>query len=71
VAVVSDTSPLSYLVLIGKIDALHVLYGEILIPPAVAAELSHLMDLTLRANGSKSLQIGSELRKGPKRPRGR
>lgn len=40
-AVVSDTSPLSYLVLIGKIDALHVLYGEILIPPAVAAELSH------------------------------
>jgi predicted nucleic acid-binding protein len=41
VAVVSDTSPISYLVLIGEIDALHVLYGEVLVPPAVAGELSH------------------------------
>jgi predicted nucleic acid-binding protein len=41
VAVVSDTSPISYLVLIGEIDALHVLYGEIVVPPAVVGELSH------------------------------
>jgi predicted nucleic acid-binding protein len=39
VAVVSDTSPLSYLILIGVVEVLHVLYGEILIPPAVEKEL--------------------------------
>lgn len=39
--VVSDTSPLSDLVLIGEVEALHVLYGEVLIPPAVADELGH------------------------------
>ena len=38
-AVVSDTSPLSYLILIGEGEVLHVLYGEILIPPAVEKEL--------------------------------
>ncbi|PSQ77173.1 MAG: DUF3368 domain-containing protein [Bacteroidetes bacterium QH_6_63_17] len=38
-AVVSDTSPLSYLILIGEVEVLHVLYGEILIPPAVEKEL--------------------------------
>lgn len=38
-AVVSDTSPLSYLILIGEVGVLHVLYGEILIPPAVEEEL--------------------------------
>jgi predicted nucleic acid-binding protein len=40
-AVVSDTSPLRYLVLIGEIDVLPQLYGHLLIPPSVAAELSH------------------------------
>ena len=35
--VVADTSPLNYLILIG--DILQKLYGRVLIPPAVAAEL--------------------------------
>jgi predicted nucleic acid-binding protein len=39
VAVASDTSPLSYLILIGKVEVLFGLYGEILIPPAVEKEL--------------------------------
>ena len=39
--VVSDTSPLNYLVLIQAIDVLPSLFGEVLIPPAVARELTH------------------------------
>ena len=38
--VVADTSPLNYLVLIGQIDVLKHLYGQVLIPPAVLAELT-------------------------------
>lgn len=38
--VVADTTPLNYLILIGKVDLLPILYGHVLIPPAVAAELS-------------------------------
>lgn len=37
--IVSDTSPLNYLVLIGQAQILEVLYGAVAIPPAVAAEL--------------------------------
>ncbi|MEJ7605414.1 MAG: hypothetical protein WKF37_03915 [Bryobacteraceae bacterium] len=39
--VVSDTSPINYLVLIAQIDLLKQLYARILIPPAVLAELKH------------------------------
>lgn len=37
--VVADTSPLNYLVLIGQVDVLSQLYGEVLIPDIVAQEL--------------------------------
>jgi len=37
--VVADTSPLNYLVLIGQIDVLQVLYDSILIPHAVHDEM--------------------------------
>src|SRR5438477_8308396 len=37
--IVADTSPLNYLVLIGEISILPHLYGQILIPPEVLAEL--------------------------------
>jgi len=40
-AVVADTSPIDYLVLIAQIDLLNQLYARILIPPAVLAELKH------------------------------
>lgn len=39
--VISDTSPLRYLVLIGHADLLPALYSEVLIPQAVASELEH------------------------------
>ena len=38
--IVSDTTPLNYLVLIEAIDVLPRLYERVLIPPAVRAELS-------------------------------
>ena len=37
--VVSDTSPLNYLVLIGEIDLLRAIYGRVVIPDAVLLEL--------------------------------
>lgn len=37
--VVADTSPIHYLVLVGHIDVLHKLYGQVLIPGAVSREL--------------------------------
>ena len=43
--VVSDTSPLSNLLLIGRLDILQRLYQEIIIPPAVHAEVMALSSL--------------------------
>jgi predicted nucleic acid-binding protein len=40
--VVSDTSPLNYLVLIGHVDVLGTLFGRVLIPPTVLQELSDI-----------------------------
>ena len=40
--VVSDTSPLNYLILIDAVDFLPRLFSEVLIPPAVAAELARM-----------------------------
>jgi predicted nucleic acid-binding protein len=40
VIVVSDTSPLCYLILIGQIDLLRQLYGQVVIPQAVQEELA-------------------------------
>src|SRR5579863_10732236 len=39
--VVSDTTPLNYLILIGRESILEKLYGRVLIPPAVLTELGH------------------------------
>jgi predicted nucleic acid-binding protein len=40
-SIVADTTPLNYLVLIQAADILSSLYGKVLIPPAVKAELAH------------------------------
>ncbi|HEY2546117.1 MAG TPA: hypothetical protein VGI46_08640 [Candidatus Acidoferrum sp.] len=40
VPIVADTTPLNYLVLIEAVEVLPQLYGTVLIPPAVHAELS-------------------------------
>ncbi len=39
--IVSDTSPINYLVLIDEIELLPRLFGRVIIPPAVAKELQH------------------------------
>jgi predicted nucleic acid-binding protein len=39
--VVSDTTPLHYLILIGRESVLQTLYGSVIIPPAVLKELAH------------------------------
>jgi predicted nucleic acid-binding protein len=39
--VVSDTTPLNYLILIDSVHVLPALFGQVYAPPAVIAELSH------------------------------
>ena len=39
--VVSDTTPLHYLILIGRDSVLKQLYGQVIVPPAVLQELGH------------------------------
>ena len=39
--VISDTSPVHYLVLTGVIDILPVLFSEVIVPPGVLNELRH------------------------------
>lgn len=41
--VVADTTPLNYLILIGRVEILATLFGKVLIPQAVMEELSHPM----------------------------
>jgi predicted nucleic acid-binding protein len=41
VIVVADTSPVRYLVLIQHVDVLPRLYGRVIVPSAVVAELTH------------------------------
>jgi predicted nucleic acid-binding protein len=40
-AIIADTTPLNYLVLIEAVEILPKLYGRVLIPPAVKIELEH------------------------------
>ena len=39
--VIADTSPINYLLLIGHIDILPVLFGQVVLPETVKAELQH------------------------------
>jgi len=39
--VVADTTPLNYLIIIGRVEILDSLFGEVLVPQAVLEELSH------------------------------
>ncbi len=40
--VVSDTTPMNYLAIIGHLDILPSLFGTVVIPPSVASELLHV-----------------------------
>jgi predicted nucleic acid-binding protein len=39
--VISDTTPLNYLILIGQIEVLPKLFGRLIVPPAVIRERLH------------------------------
>ena len=56
--VVSDTSPLSNLAIIGRLDLLREQFNEVLMPPAVARELTALK------NGSASEALGRAMEEG-------
>lgn len=56
--VVSDTSPLSNLAVIGRLDFLRQLHGIVLIPPAVAAELSLLRHAGARSSIEAAISDG-------------
>lgn len=56
--VVSDTSPLSNLALIGRLDLLHEQFSEVLMPPAVSRELSVLQDPVARLALTKAVADG-------------
>lgn len=45
--VVSDAGPLRYLVLIDQAEVLHELYGQVIVPQAVFAELQRASTPTL------------------------
>ena len=42
ILVVADTRPIHYLHVIGRLEVLPALYGEVLVPPAVLREMAHL-----------------------------
>lgn len=43
--VVSDTSPISNLLLINQLDLLHSLFDEVIVPPAVDFEIRQLRNI--------------------------
>jgi predicted nucleic acid-binding protein len=53
--VVSDTTPLHYLILAGRESILQRLYGAVLIPSAVLMELSHASAPVRISNWAKHL----------------
>jgi uncharacterized protein len=62
---VSNTSPLSNLAIIGRLDLLKQRYGMVRIPPAVAAELSRLSHVAGKAHITAALTEGWLIVKNP------
>lgn len=53
--VVSDTTPLNYLILIGNIDVLPSLFKRVLVPPTVIRELQHAKTPPVVATWARNL----------------
>lgn len=60
--VISDTTPLNYLILIGQVDILRLLFGRLIVPPAVIREMSHKKTPTAVAAWAQSLPDWVEVR---------
>ena len=56
--IVSNTSPISNLAIIGRLDLLKRRYGTVRIPPAVAVELSALSHLAAKAHINAAMVEG-------------
>lgn len=56
--VVSDTTPLNYLILIGRIEVLPQLFGKLLVPPAVAHWADNLPEWVEVKAPAASLSLG-------------
>ena len=56
--VASDTSPISNLAIIGRLDLLRTQFGEIWIPAAVESELGHLPHPLALASVRQALREG-------------
>lgn len=52
--VVSDTTPLHYLILIGRDSVIKTLYGQVIVPPGVMQELCHPAAPPIIAEWAKS-----------------
>lgn len=50
VIVISDTSPVSNLIIIGKLEILKEVFEEIVIPPSVESEIEKLSDFSISLN---------------------
>ena len=62
--VVADTSPLNYLILVGEIGILSQLYGRIVVPEEVFAELGTRMPHRQFERGLRGIRVD----RGPKSP---
>ena len=62
--VVADTTPLNYLTIIGQVHVLGALFGKVLIPEGVLAELRHSKAPDAVARWSQSLPEWSQLVRG-------
>lgn len=60
--VVSDTTPLNYLLLIEQVDVLPRLFGKLLVPPAVIAEMLHPKAPAVVSAWARSLPAWAEIR---------
>lgn len=60
--VVSDTTPLNYLILIGQANVLASLFGKILVPPAVIREMRHPKAPAIVSSWTENLPSWIEVR---------
>lgn len=63
--VVADTSPLVYLILIEQIEILPQLFGSVVLPDAVHAELCHRMAPEPVRNWAQALPFWAEVKPSP------
>lgn len=59
--VVSDTTPLNYLILIGHVEVIRTIFGKLLIPPAVLDEMQHSRTPQVVSDWARNLPAWAEV----------